>query len=412
MGCRLRSSGRASMVSVVSAVALALGALGATADPAAAAAGLPSPGGPPPVGGRPHPVDPHAAPSGWQVVPLAPQAGADESFTAMTAVTDDEAWAVGTSEAGNTTAAGIAMHRVGDRWQRSTMPSVGVPSALYAVDASAPNDVWAVGVKRTGARSNAPLAMHFDGSAWTAVETEVPLGYFSSVKVIGPDDAWAVGDFNASRPVLAHWNGKAWLSLTPPEPPNHDSYRLHLDSVSASGPDDVWAIGYYRRLVSPGIANTYALHWDGKTWTAMLMAAPDGTSIVIKRSSILALAPNDVWAAVNGTNEAGDAYLQHWDGVAWRIVTTLPGSGWPVLNGIAARGCNDIWAVGQQGTDPSVQPATFAPLVVHWDGKAWSSVETPNPTGSTTLAGVSAVAGGQRLWALADGGAFALTRTD
>jgi hypothetical protein len=66
--------------------------------------------------------------------------------------------------------------------------------------------------------------------------------------------------------------------------------------------------------------------------------------------------------------------------------------GWPgtvgsrgYLQGVSAAGPDDIWAVGYEDNGPS-----YLSLILHFDGKHWITVSSPNPTGSTDLADVSA----------------------
>src|SRR5260370_26809060 len=55
------------------------------------------------------------------------------------------------------------------------------------------------------------------------------------------------------------------------------------------------------------------------------------------------------------------------------------------LQGVTATGPDDVWAAGYNNDGPTDQS-----LILHWDGKRWSEVPSPNPTGSTNLWGVSA----------------------
>jgi len=51
--------------------------------------------------------------------------------------------------------------------ERRNKPSTGSPSILYAITALSSNDVWAVGTYYNGSNGNVPLTIHWDGSSWT-----------------------------------------------------------------------------------------------------------------------------------------------------------------------------------------------------------------------------------------------------
>jgi hypothetical protein len=71
------------------------------------------------------------------------------------------------------------------------------------------------------------------------------------------------------------------------------------------------------------------------------------------------------------------------------------------LNGSFARTNTDAWAVGESVNDSS---GAEVPLALHWNGKAWSSVRTPAPSGSTPNWMLESVAAGSasNAWAVGE----------
>jgi hypothetical protein len=122
-----------------------------------------------------------------------------------------------------------------------------------------------------------------------------------------------------------------------------------LQAVAAVAPDDAWAVGSYQekgtRLDEPATDRPLALHWDGNRWT----------------------------------------------------VVQLPDVGQGGLNGVAARAADDVWAVGQTVAS-SGDDFTVTPLLLHWDGTAWSRVGAPVDE-DASLSAVTAIPGGG-LWAV------------
>jgi hypothetical protein len=79
----------------------------------------------------------------------------------------------------------------------------------------------------------------------------------------------------------------------------------------------------------------------------------------------------------------------HWDGKEWKIVPTPnPGAGANFLDGVVALAPNDAWAVGDSGT--SAGPRS---LLLHWDGTTWTQGKLPEiPVAGHALYALSAVA--------------------
>jgi hypothetical protein len=115
------------------------------------------------------------------------------------------------------------------------------------------------------------------------------------------------------------------------------------------------------------------------------------------------VSPTEVWA-VGYQDVTGGADFQplveHWDGSAWSVVDTplLPGDD-DQLYGVYAVSSNDVWAVGF-ASGPR-------PLAEHWDGTKWTVVHVPFPpnTMGNPLFSVSG-SGSTDVWAVGVSVAF------
>jgi len=134
------------------------------------------------------------------------------------------------------------------------------------------------------------LTAHWNGQTWRVIasphiEVSSDLG---DLIAIAPNDVWAVGswgDPHTSHMLAMHWDGNAW-SLVPvpsPGPGSNGSEQSALSAVSAVGPDDVWAVGDYED--TSGHRAALAIHWDG---TVMDIGRLD---------VLTALSSSDIWAA-------------------------------------------------------------------------------------------------------------------
>lgn len=134
--------------------------------------------------------------------------------------------------------------------------------------------------------------------------------------------------------------------------------------------------------------------WDGTEWT--MIDHPAAERPASSLNAVEAVSPTDVWAA--GHVREGGVYrplVLHYDGTAWTEspLPDLGPSGY--LNAISAAGPDDVWVSGFTGTE-----AESGPLLLHWDGTAWRTMPTPAPGAhGTDLTRLYAAAPGD-LWAI------------
>lgn len=230
---------------------------------------------------------------------------------------------------------------------------------------------------------------HADGAAagpWTVVPSPSVGGganYLDAVTAFSSTDAWAVGSYQSEVTaqfitLAEHWDGTRWRIAPTPNATGGYNELYAVDGASSS---DIWAVGYSNRGAF-GTERTLALHWNGAAWS--IVRSPSlGTNASVLHALVV-VAPDDAWAAGFGNspnNQSGQALIEHWDGIRWRIAATPPtGGGFAEINGLAAVSADDVWAVGD---------AHGAPLAMHWDGVTWSIV----PVGGGTQAGLTSVAG-------------------
>lgn len=115
---------------------------------------------------------------------------------------------------------------------------------------------------------------------------------------------------------------------------------------------------------------------------------------------------SDIWAVGFSPHPSGTPlYLrqtltEHWNGKNWSVVASPNPTGktYVVLNGVDAISSNDVWAVGHSG-DPSSIP--LQTLTEHWNGSSWSLIPSPSPGtyNGNVLNAVSAVSAND-VWAV------------
>jgi hypothetical protein len=324
------------------------------------------------------------------------------TLSGVAAITVRDAWAVGASSATGA-ARTLILHWNGVQWSPVTTPKP-IPGALEAVTAVSASDVWAVG----STAADTLLILHWNGKAWSrqtgvpAVHNQsaavaatkssvwvatrsqslevaltlhwtkghwyvVPLSDSPSTSyVLGVASAggnvWGVGadgsnNTTCPRPKVWRWSGAAWKSASFPL---KSSACGQLTGITAGPGGSALVVGW----VFPCAASSncppepFVMRWNGKTWRRLPFATK-------------AVGPEAVASVPDGTAWAiYSAGIYRWAGGAWRLAETLtpPSDGWD-LSGVAASSASNAWAVG------SVEPHERLPMTVilHWNGKAWSS---------------------------------------
>jgi hypothetical protein len=267
---------------------------------------------------------------------------------------------------------------VSGTWQRDVTPNVGDPAEfeqeLLGIAAVSENDVWAVGWAREPGGPlyvKRPLIEHFDGAAWRIVPSPYPptdtQTELHSVSATSANAAWAVGYTHdgtfPSRTLIQHWDGTQWTIVPSPSPGNQVNALLGVAALSAS---EVWAVGYWIGSDTEANIDTLILHWDGVGWTQV--PSPNIAGVANQLAGITAISASDIWAV--GT-AGGTPLAMHWNGTAWTIIPMRFRNGLSSENLLAVSGAasNDVWAVGLGRGFYSNRPSG---TIRHWDGTRWT----------------------------------------
>jgi hypothetical protein len=199
--------------------------------------------------------------SNWQVIPAASTTG-NSSLRSVTAVSTNNVWAVGSSSSSTKQSKALIEHWDGSNWQ--VIPAAASSMSfniLSAVTAISNNDIWAVGNSFTQPSQIYPLVEHWDGNTWSTVSTsDLPASFVPTAisalnaNAVTVDDIWIGG-----AQALAHWNYKNWQSFPTP---SQKGFKL-FEAITTLAHDNVWAVGFSleKNNVVPLIE-----HWNGNSW--------------------------------------------------------------------------------------------------------------------------------------------------
>lgn len=351
-----------------------------------------------------------ASPAGctaqWEEVP-SPNKGQHNTYLALAFAGPYDGWAVGSYDpVTNGPTRTLIIRWDGFTWQN--MPGVDPSSEwnqLVALSVISSTDVWAAGTTGPNyADYKKELVIHWDGQSWTEQTTPNSASAhnkLTDIVAVAPDNVWAVGDYYISgyRPYAIHWDGSSWSHVDMPAISGQFHY---LQRVAAVGPNDIWSVGYTTPAFSSETQfSTLIEHWDGSTWD--LVPSPDpgkhdnvllGVSAIPKQ--------RDTWAvgwykeSVGGPSRT---LITRWNGTAWNVVPSdNVGSGDNELTDVVALADDDAWAIGSSVLSIG---APREPLIMHWNGQAWTVISPAiggaNKSGTSRSLAAVAEAGGA-LW--------------
>jgi hypothetical protein len=208
----------------------------------------------------------------WRIQGYQAPAGGGH-FAAVAATSPGNAWAVGSTgpDSEGTGQQTLIEHWNGTAWTR--VPSPNLPGStgtfLNAATAVSADNAWAVGYASVGGRYES-LTMNWNGHQWTLVPGNTPGGDASLLGVTfsWTNNIWAVGITNPTRcsnggpqcqTLIEHWNGVRWKVLPSPNPPS--DYLNLLWGISAVSRTDIWAVG------TTDYGSTLIVHWNGTSWS-------------------------------------------------------------------------------------------------------------------------------------------------
>ncbi|MBE1604598.1 hypothetical protein [Actinopolymorpha pittospori] len=345
------------------------------------------------VGGAAPSVAQERVSTSWEVVPVSGLRGQTD-LTGVVAFGPSDAWAVGSVREGATVRT-LTLRWDGTRWRRIPSPNRSdVQNWLFAVAGSSSRDVWAAGYDVTPDGEHRSLLLHWNGARWRVVASpnvDASDTILTGVTALSPTNAWAVGSATAwpfvGQTVVQHWDGASW-SIVPSPNPSTTGLGSYLLDVAAAGPDDLWAVGDYDK--GDGVFQTLTERWDGTAWSVVPSpTAPEGALL----GAVAAGSPDNVWAVGWRQAETGlQPLAQRWDGTRWSDVATPDFDGDTTFADVVVSGPDDVWAVGGQATST---------LATHWDGRSWTVTPSANPgTVSSGLSDVAAIPGTDCLWAV------------
>ena len=383
----------------------------------------------------------------------APEPGNGGYLRSVAAIGSNDIWAVQLYFDSDNMVRPLTLHWNGTSWGVVESPE-GVTNynVLFDVAAGAPDDIWAVGYYMNDSGVYRTLTQHWDGEQWTVVPSpneSVLSNRLSAVAFVGPNDVWAVGDYEEEATLknyglILRWNGLTWNVVDAPTDPINDNEVFNDIAVAAS--NKIWLVG---SAGAGSDTDPWIVHWNGLFLNIVdvprqvnvpeelnaisLVPGTNGeeawavgsTGIIGETRPLFMYLSNDSWSKVDALQAAeasledvvaissGDVWavgiefttgnhteslIAHWNGSTWSVSNSFNMVEDHGLFGVAAITANDIWAVGATGDNVS----GYQTLAIHWNGSSWSSVPSESTPVLSQLIGVAAVSSDD-VWAVGGG---------
>ena len=204
--------------------------------------------------------------------------------------------------------------------------------------------------------------------------------------------ALAVGLLVAAPAAASATTCQAWAAPRTVGTATNSFSGVALTSGCAAWAVGVWANGQdVESLVE---------HWNGTGWS--VQPSPDPSSHNNDLVAVAATSASNAWAvgSYNPDNVLGAnlPLILHWNGTAWTQTTSSITDSYNYLTAVSATSATSAWAVGYRYSHTA---QAYQTLILHWNGTAWTPQPSPNPTGSngSYLWGVTATSA-SNAWAV------------
>src|SRR5215470_1023771 len=203
----------------------------------------------------------------------------------------------------------------------------------------------------------------------------------AGVTAISSRDAWAVGwtSGGAPRPVLDHWNGSIWTTVSSPALQT----PAKLLAV-AKFPGGVWVVG----ASGQAAGGHHRMHLSLRVAGGKVQAVPTPRPLGGELQGVAATSATNAWAV--GYISGGGPLILHWNGTAWKR-SPLPSHARGRIDGVAAISATNAWAINGRSRANS--------QLWHWNGTRWSRVATPAIKGQTEFLGGVTATSAKNAWA-------------
>ncbi len=234
------------------------------------------------------------------------------------------------------------------------------------------------------------------GTAWAIQTTRNGTGAlrtdFLDVSCSSATSCAGVGVYigsKASGPAVFHWNGTTWAQKVAGAAFGSGRGGDRLTAISCPAPTACMGIGTFAEPKQDDprfeVARPVAQRWNGTTWTSMKLAVPADAVWHVNISGVACTSATACIAVGEYENTTNKhlGFIEHFNGTSWTLKTVPVPAGAIriILRDVACTAANACTAVGGYATDPT--HLSDKPLVLRWNGTAWTQQTAAVPAGAT-----------------------------
>jgi hypothetical protein len=289
----------------------------------------------------------------WVGLQLPVPSGQVAALEGVADVAPGDGWAVGFSTSTSTNLdSTLIEHWNGTSWSIVPSPDpagTGGDNELDAIAAVSPTDIWAAGDYLPAGGGISLLFEHYNGTSWTTVPS--PGGGFAlGLTALASNNVWMVGTVDSQVPISAHWNGTSWSMVATPSVNAGPNPIEELTAVTAVSASDVWASGWVGNVNNENELEPIMLHWTGSAWSTVTVPNPGSEGS--RLNGITSDGADDVFAVGQTQEENGSllTLIEQFNGSTWTAIPSPdPGMNGSLTDNVlsaAGSAADDIWAVG------------------------------------------------------------------
>ena len=297
------------------------------------------------------------------------------------------------------------------QWVPTTLPppSTNGYSQVASISCTSASFCMAVGAYGNVRDYQTGLSERWNGSSWVRIANPASLlegGPFTltSVSCANPSFCMAGGEVNGTQQLIEEWNGSRWAPSLASPPTSQYPYSV-IYSLSCASPSMCMAVGAdFAAAIDYLDGVPIAEQWDGRSWTAAAAFSEQSEYAGVAVSCptpVYCLAIDDPRYAGGGgfvaPGHSGPSPVSMtWDGRAWTTVDLPNPSGertYMTLASVSCASSTACVAVGSiaGGTPDQFPPGNNVPFTVRWDGRGWAESVTLTSQNNTRFQAVSCV---------------------
>jgi hypothetical protein len=271
--------------------------------------------------------------------------------------------------------------------------NVGGPGGFNgSISMDSATDGWAVASNF----NNGSVLFHYTHGAWHEAGQGLPTGYVAGIQATSAHSAWAFSNeaYNGQPSMIVHFDGTQWSQQAILGMPDHAGIRALQMASDHLG----WALIYVgNNGISPSDAGyEIAQYTGGNTWSSLTTLDAGNLGDI---GGFAMISPDEGWAigerGIDGPSSVTDGVpvpqiLYHYSHGKWQQVGLHVDNGGRYFNlqSIVMRSATDGWIIGQvQNLRPGITASGIEKrtILLHYDGKTWTQVQTPVTGGDVSM---------------------------